>query len=498
MTKNQLLSAKNIKVTFGEQTVLDIDNLYVYEGEKIGLVGVNGAGKTTLLRILAGEIEPDEGIIDCRCEPFFFHQFEDEIEYEELSGREVKNLGVKDVMWQQNVSGGESTRLRLAQVFSSDRPLVFLDEPTANLDMDGINVLKNKLKNIDSMVLISHDRALLNEVCTRIIELEFGKIQSYDGNYDKYLEQKQLETDTKWSEYEAYTAEKKRLQKAIVSKKEKAKSILRKPKNLSSSDMKDISLQGSRKVEDKARGMEKGAKNIQKRLEHMDKKEKPQEAARIRPDFRLTNPPENKIVISGEHIDFSYKKDNNIFTDASFQIINKTRAAVVGHNGAGKTTLIHLIRDRIQTYVVPKAKIGFFEQNMGNLNLDKTVLENIMDVSIQKEDIARMILSRLLLSERDINKPVKVLSGGERIKLAFAKLFVSDINVLVLDEPINFLDIPSVQALEGLFSEYEGTMVFVSHDEAFIKKVATDILVVDNGKITRFAGTPEEYFEKGE
>ena len=132
---------------------------------------------------------------------------------------------------------------------------------------------------------------------------------------------------------------------------------------------------------------------------------------------------------------------------------------------------------------MPKANIGLLEQNLSTIDYTKTVLENVMEVSIQKESVARALLSRLLFFENDMKKPAGILSGGERIKLAFAKLFVSQVNLLVLDEPTNFLDLPSIEALEAMFSEYGGTLVFVSHDEEFIRKVATDILEVKDGKI---------------
>ena len=177
------------------------------------------------------------------------------------------------------------------------------------------------------------------------------------------------------------------------------------------------------------------------------------------------------------------------------------RIAIVGDNGAGKTTLLHLIAQAARgekngISVVPGAAIGFFEQNLGDLDPEKTVLENVMEVSVQKEEVARMILARLLLSERDMKKKVGVLSGGERIKLAFAKLFVGKINMLILDESTNYLDIPSVEALEEMFREYEGTLVFVSHDEAFIRAVATDVMEVRQGEVIPFYGTPEEFFDK--
>ena len=174
-----------------------------------------------------------------------------------------------------------------------------------------------------------------------------------------------------------------------------------------------------------------------------------------------------------------------IFDDADFMIKNGSKVALVGDNGAGKTTLIELINKREGVYVVPGAKIGYARQNMSQIDMDKTVLENVRNVSIQSESIARIILARLLLTERDIQKKAGDLSGGERMKLSFAMLFVSDVNLLILDEPTNYLDIPSIEALERLLVEYEGTLVFVSHDRTFVENVATDKLIIKDGKIIK-------------
>ena len=216
----------------------------------------------------------------------------------------------------------------------------------------------------------------------------------------------------------------------------------------------------------------------------MEVKEKPKEEPVARPDFRLTNPPRNPIVIRGEHITFGYD-DRLIFDDADFIIKNGSKVALVGENGAGKTTLIELIDKREKVYVVPGAKIGYARQNMSQIDMDKTVIENVRAVSIQTESIARIILARLLLTERDIMKKASELSGGERMKLSFAMLFVSDVNLLILDEPTNYLDIPSIEALERLLVEYEGTLIFVSHDKTFVDHIATERLLIKDGKIEK-------------
>ena len=482
MTRNILIKAEKIVHSYGEQTVLDFDRFYLYEGEKIGLVGMNGTGKSTLLKILSGGLEPTVGTVSRKCIPFYFEQFGSNSAYFETDYAEAGKMGVADHIWQENVSGGEDTRIRLAQLFSSPHAVAFLDEPTSNLDYDGVKMLIKRLKEIDTMVIISHDRAVLNEVCDRIVEISFGKLYSYDGNYDEYVAQKEEQLKTQQAEFKNYQAEKKRLQSVYIEKKAKAKTVDRKPKNMSASEAKVRALIGNRKPEDKARGIERSATNVLKRLEHMEVKERPKEEPTVRPDFRLTNPPRNPILIRGEHISFAYD-DHIILDDADFMIKNGSKVALLGGNGAGKTTLLELISRREVVYVVPGAKIGYARQNMSQINLEQTVLENVRRVSIQSESISRIVLARLLLSERDMNKKAAELSGGECMKLSFAMLFVSDVNLLIIDEPTNYLDIPSVEALEKMLVEYEGTLVFTSHDKMFVDRIATERLYIDDAKI---------------
>ena len=482
MTRNILIKAEKIVHSYGEQTVLDFDRFYLYEGEKIGLVGMNGTGKSTLLKILSGGLEPTAGTVSRKCIPFYFEQFGSNSAYFETDYAEAGKMGVADHIWQENVSGGEDTRIRLAQLFSSPHAVAFLDEPTSNLDYDGVKMLIKRLKEIDTMVIISHDRAVLNEVCDRIVEISFGKLYSYDGNYDEYVAQKEEQLKTQQAEFENYQAEKKRLQSVYIEKKAKAKTVDRKPKNMSASEAKVRAFIGNRKPEDKARGIERSATNVLKRLEHMEVKERPKEEPTVRPDFRLTNPPRNPILIRGEHISFAYD-DHIILDDADFMIKNGSKVALLGGNGAGKTTLLELISRREVVYVVPGAKIGYARQNMSQINLEQTVLENVRRVSIQSESISRIVLARLLLSERDMNKKAAELSGGECMKLSFAMLFVSDVNLLIIDEPTNYLDIPSVEALEKMLVEYEGTLIFTSHDKMFVDRIATERLYIDDAKI---------------
>ncbi len=492
MPEKRLLSAENIKLSFGEQDVLNIQQFQLYEGDRVGLVGANGVGKTSLLRILSGEISPDEGNVNLYCDPFYFKQFEDSWDSFELDGKEIKSFGVREQIWQDVVSGGENTRIRLAEMFGSNRAVAFLDEPTANLDVTGRKLLLQRMKQMPTFLLVSHDRMLMNGVCNKIVEIVDGKLYQYDGNYEAYRKQVEEQRERAWTEYEQYISEKKRLTEVYQSKKNQAKDMTKKPKGMSHSEFKMRNFIGRHTPCDRALSMEKSATNVLKRIEHMEVKEKPKELPKIRPDFRLINSPENPIIIRGEHISFGY--DNHlIYEDATFTIENRSKVAILGDNGVGKSTLLKMMIQREQISIVPKAKIGYISQNLGEIDFEKTVIQNAMHVSIQREDITRTVLARLLLTKQDMDKKAKDLSGGERMKLAFAMLFVSDVNVLILDEPTNYLDLPSIEAMEQLLKEYEGTLVFVSHDMDFVDHVATKKLLIENRKIVDMQYTNTTY-----
>lgn len=483
-----LIYADNLSMSYGTRELFDIERLEIFEGDKIGLVGLNGSGKSTLLKILMGDITPDTGKVKRNCEPRYFTQLsEDRVNETNEDGADFMELslfGVQELVDKDTVSGGESTRLRLAQVFSSDSELFILDEPTSHLDVEGANYLDSRIMMVESFILVSHDRSLLDRHCNKIIELEDGKIKSFTGNYSEYLEQKKIDHDRAVSEYEQYTEEVKRLTDVYTKKKEKAKNMDKKPKGMSNSEAKGIAKRALRRSpEGKAKSMERSAENVRKRIEHMEAKEKPQEISKIKPLFYLTDPPKNPIVIEAEHLTFSYPDGKEIFDDAVFRLKRNSRTVLLGENGIGKTTLIKLIMDGEFIRVVPKAKIGYLKQDLKDLDLNKTVLENALDASIQQESIVRTILARLLFSADDIKKKVAVLSGGERVRLAIARILVSPANVLILDEPTNYLDIPSVEAIQELLSEYEGTMLFVSHDKAFVDAIATDAIKIENKKI---------------
>ena len=386
---------------------------------------------------------------------------------------------------QAEFSGGEKTRIKLANALGSMAVLLFADEPTTNLDYKGIEILRQKLAGFDTLLLISHDRILLDDLCTRIVEIKDGKLRDYSGNYSFYKAQKEKELDRSELEYEKYVAEKSGLEAAISDRRGKSKSIKKAPKRMGNSEAR----LHRRSANEKQEKINNAVNSLKTRLDKLEKKEKPRELPRIKLDFSLTSPPENKIVISGEKLDFSYG-DKRIFSNAGFKVYNGLKTAIWGENGSGKTTLLNLIygRSSENIYIVPKARIGYFCQEFENLEYDKTVLENVMEESVQTQTVVRTILARLLISGDDVFKNVGVLSGGERIKVSFARLFASNVNVLLLDEPTNYLDMPSLEALEKVLREYEGTVLFVSHDRAFVNAVADRVLILENHAIAEFAG----------
>lgn len=479
-----LLCAENITMSFGTRDLFHINKLDIYEGDKIGLVGLNGSGKSTLLRLINGDITPDEGRIKLNCTPTYFAQLLDEHNNNIADPKELSLFGVQELVIQDITSGGENTRLRLAELFSERGTLLLLDEPTSHLDEEGFEYFVQRLAAVDSFILVSHDRELLDRRCNIIIEIEAGEIQTYSGNYSSYCEQKKQAFERASFEYAQYTDEIKRLSLAYKKKKEQAKKAAKRPRSLSSSEAKAIEFSApTRSPKGKAKSMERSAENIKKRIEHMDIKEKPRELPQMRPIFSLTDPPRNPIIIEAEQLSFSYPNGKEVFRNATFRLLRDSRTVLLGENGSGKTTLIRLILEGELVRIVPKAKIGYLKQDLSDLRPDKTVLENVTEISIQSTSIVRTVLARLLFTAGDIQKPVSVLSGGERVRLAFARILVSNANVLILDEPTNYLDIPSIEAVQALLSEFEGTMLFTSHDSAFVRAIATNAVVIRDKQI---------------
>lgn len=490
-----LLNAGNIKKYYADRLILEVDDLKIYTGDRIGIVGANGSGKTTLMDILSGCIEPDEGYVKRYCELAYIRQFEKE-RRGKVEGKLLKEFELDRKLQRDGLSGGERTRLKIVEAFSKDNVLLFADEPTSNLDYKGIELLTQKLDRLDSFVIISHDRSLLDKLCTHVLEIRDGKVRMYNGNYTFYRQQYKMDQDRAADEYKKYISEKTALESAIANRAKRAKKMRKAPKRMGNSEAR----LHTRTANEKQEKLHNAANSLVTRLEKLEAKEKPRELPSIKLDFSLTNPPENRFIITCEKLSFNYDTVP-VFEDAGFSLYNGVKTALWGENGSGKTTLLNLISESYNNIghsnisIVPKAKIAYFRQGFENLVPQETVLENVMRDSVQQETVARTILARLLIQGDAVYKRVEVLSGGEKIKVAFAKIFVSNANVLLMDEPTNYLDMQSIEALENVLKEYEGTVLFVSHDRAFVNNVADRLLLIKDRRIEAFDGKLDEYEE---
>lgn len=485
-----LVELNKVRKYYGDRLILDIGDLKIYLGDRIGIVGLNGAGKTTLIDILSHRIEPDEGWVKTHGKFEYISQLEAP-NYRDISSEMASKFKIANT-WNDNMSGGEKTRFKLAQSLSKDSLILFADEPTSNLDIDGIEILEERLLEYNgALIIISHDRDILDQLCNKIIEIENAKIKIYNGNYTEYREQKEQERERALFEYREYVGEKKRLEGVITETSQKSKSIKGTPKRMGNSEARLHKMGGQ-----KAKAtLDKKVKNLRKRIEHLEEKEKPLEQKKAKIDLLDSSKLHSKIIIEGKKINKKFDK-KIIFKDTEFSIFNGNKIALIGPNGCGKSTLIKMIIDHDPSIKIAHgAKIGYFSQNMSILDDDLSIIENVMSTSVHTENFARLLLARLLFRGNSIYKKVGVLSGGEQVKVSFAKIILQDINLLILDEPTNYLDIDSLEAMESTLKEYDRTLLLVSHDRRFISSIADHIMTIEDYKIHILKGNYDEFLE---
>jgi len=470
-----LLKAQNIKKEYGIQEILEIDTLQIEDFDRIGLVGKNGAGKSTLMSILAGDLEPDEGYVKRFC-PIARIRQSQETEGS-VQGSYISRLGLKDSALK---SGGERTRLAIGAAFSQNAPLLMADEPTTNLDLEGILLLEKMMAGFrGAILLISHDRALLDRICTTIWELEDGKLRVFEGNYSQWTAQKERERNFEQFQYDQYQKEKKRLTQNIRDFREQSRQMIKPPKQMSSSEW--MLYKGGAAV--RQGHVQARTRATLSRLEHLEKRERPAQL----PEVSMKLPDSKKIraryAISVRDLTIQYG-EKTVFQKLNFFLPSGTRTVIAGPNGSGKSSLIRAILDRVPgVSITSEASIAYLSQDQDTLNPKKTVLENVLEDAAFPEHICRAVLDNLCMSPLDIKKPVFLLSGGERVKTALAKVLVSGCNLLILDEPTNHIDVYTMAGLEHLLSSYDGTLLAVSHDRAFIEHVADQVYVMKDGRL---------------
>ncbi|MBS4192928.1 ABC-F type ribosomal protection protein [Bacillus sp. FJAT-49705] len=482
--ENVCVEMENIELSFLDRVVLNIPRLAVHQFDRIGIVGKNGAGKSTLLKLMGGQIQPDEGHVRRFKDFAYFDQIttpkKTEVDYE-LKGK----LSIPETEI-ENFSGGERTRLKLAQIFSNYREGLLIDEPTTHLDQEGIQFFIEELTYYyGALVLVSHDRYVLDKLVTKIWEVEDGIVTEYTGNYSEYIGQKELQKRQQQEQHDRYLKEKSRLINAAEEKMKKAEKITQANGRISKKETKakanKMFMTKSKDASQKA--VQRAAKAIEQRVEQLESVEAPKEEQIIR--FHHSNALQlhNKFPIMADRL--TIKCGNKVLLEeASFQFPLGKTIAIIGKNGSGKTTLLrHILQRGKGITISPKAVIGVYEQMDYMFTKDETVLDFMKDRCDYDDRKIRSVLHSMSITGNDLKKNVRSLSGGEAIRLVLCQLFLGKYNILILDEPTNFLDVFCIEALERFIKAYEGTIILVSHDHMFNESVADCIFSIEQQKL---------------
>ena len=529
-----ILQANKIERSFAGEVLFDNINLQVDERDRIALVGKNGAGKSTLLKILVGEEEPTSGEInkkkdislsylaqDSRFESEntiydeMLHVFDDlrwtekqlrqmELEMGEKSGDDLDKLmsdydrlsenfrqaggftyeadirailnGFKfdESMWQMKIaelSGGQNTRLALAKMLLEKPNLLVLDEPTNHLDIETIAWLENYLVNYSgALIIVSHDRYFLDKVATITLDLTKHSLDRYVGNYSRFVELKEQKLATEAKNYE-------KQQKEIAALEDFVN------RNL-------VRASTTKRAQSRRKQLEK--------MERLDKPEAGKKSANMTFQSEKTS---GNVVLTVENVAIGY--DGEVLSEPINLDLRKMDAiAIVGPNGIGKSTFIKSIVDQIPFIKGEKrfganVEVGYYDQTQSKLTPSNTVLDELWnDFKLTPEVEIRNRLGAFLFSGDDVKKSVGMLSGGEKARLLLAKLSMENNNFLILDEPTNHLDIDSKEVLENALIDFDGTLLFVSHDRYFINRVATHVLELSENGSTLYLGDYDYYVEK--
>ena len=488
-----MLDAAEIRMSYGERCLLKIDQLRIFDTDRIGLIGENGAGKTTLLRILAGETPPESGTVRRFVPTAVIHQ--------EGTGNPGEDQGLRARFRAQadsgSLSGGEMTRNRISGAFSSHPEMLMADEPTTDLDQEGLMLLRKALTEFQgAILLISHDRALLRKVCNRIWYLRDGEILDFPGGYDDFMTERDRRMERETFEYEKYRAEQKRLRESAQRMAERASQVKKAPGRMGNSEAR----LHRREWTDSVLQLSHAGRTIQNRMEHLEAKEKPKALPEIRMKMGVAHPVEAKTVLECT-CGLLRAGASELLCDTGFVLPTGSRTALIGPNGCGKTTLLRELLDQSGAGIQfkgkgrwnPAVRIGWFDQHHERtMNPEKSILENMMETSVYPEHFARTVMARLGLQGDAVFKPLGLLSGGEKAKTALGRLLLMDCNTLLLDEPTNHLDLFTMEELEKLLANYGGTLLFVSHDEEFVRKIATRIIRFDGRKLVTTEGGWDE------
>ncbi len=478
---------QHVRKSYDEVFLFEIPQLQISAGQRIGLVGRNGSGKTTLLRLIQGSELPDSGTVRVFGSLTMVQQLASAPDPDEISHGLDK---VWRVPKHSGRSGGEQTRAQLARSANERVHVLLLDEPTSNLDMDGIAQLETMiLAHEGAVVMISHDQTVLDRVCTHIWDLDDGTLKEYKGNYTKFRQQKDLQVTAQQRDYDNYTVERQRLQNAIVEKKGQSQGMRKTPKRMGNSEAR----LHKRAIGTKQGKLNQTAKALESRLEQLEAVEKPRDEQGIQFDIHVQEPLASSWALMADGTRGCID-GHQVYDSLRLQLPRAGRLAVIGPNGSGKSTFLRSIEEGVAGLRLPgSARIGFFHQQLDSLEPNATLLESVMQSSPWSETFIRTILARLLFRRDQVHTVTSVLSGGERVKAVMAQLILGRFNMLVLDEPTNYLDIPSIQGLTAVLQAYPGTLIFASHDRSFISQLADHILDFSQRPPKFFQGTWKQW-----
>jgi ATP-binding cassette subfamily F protein 3 len=532
-----LLSLQGVTKLFGVNCVLKDINLTLKQGQRMGLVGVNGSGKSTLFKIIMGQEQADEGTVslvkgaqagiltqhaDIQSDLTVYQELERVFEplkamerklrdlearmaeehqderammtlseeydrltrrFEDAGGYEwpsrisgvLAGLGLSGERRNQCVgllSGGEKTRLCLAKILLQQPDLLLLDEPTNHLDLNATQFLEDTLKKYKGTVLVvSHDRYFLNSVCDCMAELSMTHLDQYEGNYDAFARQRQANLERRLKEYNLQQAEIARQQAIIARYRQfnREKSI-------------------------------RAAESREKRLEKMERLERPVEEQKVRFSFQARRRTGDDVLMIKDLA--KGFEGRTLFEHFSLHLRAGDRVALIGPNGVGKSTLLRIIMKELSgdagdIQFGANVDVGYYDQQQASLHPDKDVLNEIWDDFPRMEpDQVRGALALFLLTGDDVFQPIKTLSGGEKGRVALAKLMLRKDNLLLLDEPTNHLDMDSREVLEHALDDFDGTILTVSHDRYFINRVANRVIEMTAEGVTEYLGNYDDYLEK--
>ncbi|WP_100403785.1 ribosomal protection-like ABC-F family protein [Bacillus sp. FJAT-42315] len=536
-----MLKVENVKMELDGVAVFEHASLEIQENERVALIGENGVGKTTLLKGILGQLPITEGKItfgiphdeigwmmqdsdDDAClstrewvesenqeliqlrKDLLKSQKEQRLDdyseilqrYLDMDGYQwevqvekmLNQLGLSQVVWElpfSSLSGGQKTRAKLARVMMKSPKLLVLDEPTNHLDTETIQWLQDWLNRYRGSVLfISHERDFIDQTAQMTYELMKKGTKKYQGGYQAYKVQKDHEIKSLQSLYEKQQQERRKLMETIQMYKNWYQQA-----NAAASVRNPFAQKQAAKQAAKYKTKEKELERLESQLV-----DKPQEVTSIQASFDARDF-SGKRMLDINQVSFSYGNDL-VLHKVNMQIKQGDRLAVIGKNGSGKTTLLKLMAGKLtptsgEIVRNPQLKIGYFFQELENLHPEHTILEEILSLPNMTQSEARTILACFLFRKEEVYKQVKELSMGEKCRVAFVKLYFSGANLLILDEPTNYLDIVTRERIEEMLGDYEGAVVVVAHDPYLLRKIANTVAIIEEGKVSHYIGTYEEW-----